>query len=157
MTDDMTEATPDELTAIPAGVSGLICTKCERKHYGTDCMGFVVDIVTGKRTRPNLHDDGYDVEDDPVVIERLQKLMTNASFGKMVVHLPVDPQTVEDYAKYVEFRSQAVVRWARTWAENPTVLCEQIARLEGDLAALRILVKHAPRKNDRIDATLGRL
>ncbi len=156
--NDMPEATPEELDAIPAGVSGLICVNCRRKHYGTDCLGWPVSMTTGKRI--NIPSTSLAVEnedDDTVIIDRLHKLMTNASFGKLIEHLPVDPQTVEDYAKYVKFRAANVERWARTWAENPTVLCEQIARLEGDLAALRILVKHAPRKNDRIDATLGRL
>jgi hypothetical protein len=164
MTDDMTEATPEELAAIPAGVSGLVCTKCERKHYGLNCKGEAISPITGEdlTIRPShLAQPAtvitYEDDDDtnPYVSGMLSTILAAAK--PPVVHLPVDPQTVEDYAKYVTFRAANVERWARTWAENPTVLCEQIARLEGDLAAMRILVKHAPRKSDRIDETLGRL
>jgi hypothetical protein len=58
-----------------------------------------------------------------------------------VEYVPSSPETVEDYVKTVDFRFLALQRWIES-SENKLAL-ETIARIEGDLQQIRLLLKGA--------------
>lgn len=66
-----------------------------------------------------------------------------------------NPETIDDYMKWVEFRFHSLSRWVT--AGEPKLILETIARLEGDLQQIRYLTKKARFVEEDIDKTLKHL
>lgn len=142
--DTLTIIQPNETVSCTKGAACTGALTCKGQHWRGDAVSayppkLAANALYGKRDQAIEHPVTADE-----AVKIIQHAYTGNGYGVAINPLLEEPETIDEHVALIRARGASLERWTRKHediATNGPIIRELIARMEGNLQALRTLVK----------------